>query len=214
MQHRNAPQARITLHTPSIACATALAVALVLSLAPAVHARRIAPPPVPTGLEPEAGTRPYLVGHAVGTQNYVCAPSGSAVAWKLYTPQATLFDGRGRQLTTHFFSPNPFQGDLFSPVWQHSRDTSSVWTRLHAASSDPAFVAPDAIPWLLLDVDGVAGGPSGGDALVATTQIQRLHTDGGVAPATGCTVATDLGNKAHVPYTADYYFYRSQGRRD
>jgi hypothetical protein len=34
-----------------------------------------------------------------------------------------------------------------------------------------------------------------------------LNPDGGVAPATGCSVATDVGAKAFMPYTADYFFY-------
>jgi hypothetical protein len=29
-----------------------------------------------------------------------------------------------------------------------------------------------------------------------------------LAPATGCEVLSDVGRKAFVPYTADYFFYR------
>jgi hypothetical protein len=35
---------------------------------------------------------------------------------------------------------------------------------------------------------------------------QQLNTSGGVAPSTGCTLATDVGQRAFVPYTADYFF--------
>jgi Protein of unknown function (DUF3455) len=35
-----------------------------------------------------------------------------------------------------------------------------------------------------------------------------LNTTGGLAPKTGCSSLTDVGNKAFVPYTADYFFYR------
>ena len=51
-----------------------------------------------------------IVGHAIGTQNYVCVPSASSssgVAYALFTPEATLFSDDLRQLTTHFFSPSP-----------------------------------------------------------------------------------------------------------
>jgi hypothetical protein len=34
-----------------------------------------------------------------------------------------------------------------------------------------------------------------------------VNTAGGVAPPTGCNGPTDIGNKAFVPYTADYFFY-------
>ena len=190
------------------ACATALAVAFTAALPRPAHADPVTPPPVPAGLEVEAGNRAFLVGHAVGTQDYVCLPSGSAFAWTLFTPQATLFSGHDRQLISHFFSPNPSEGGTIRPAWQHSRDTSTVWARLYAPpSSDPAFVAPGAIPWLLLEVAGAQDGPNGGGALSATSFIQRLNTSGGVAPSTGCLASTDVGRTAFVPYTADYFFY-------
>jgi uncharacterized protein DUF3455 len=45
--------------------------------------------------------------------------------------------------------------------------------------------------------------------LTRTTFIQRLNTSGGIAPSTGCTQPIDLGTKALVPYTADYFFYKA-----
>jgi hypothetical protein len=78
-----------------------------------------------------------------------------------------------------------------------------------AQSSDPAFVQPGAIPWFLLKVVGAQDGPTGGDKLSKTTFIQRLNTSGGVAPSTGCTLSTDVGKMALVPYTAAYFFYRA-----
>jgi hypothetical protein len=197
--------------TLPIAFATALAVALTVSLAQPAEARRVRPPPVPADLEVEAGSRAFLVGHAVGTQNYICLPSGTKIAWALFAPEATLFDDHGRQLTTHFFSPNPSEADSFRPTWQHSRDTSAVWAKLDTPSSDPAYVAPGAIPWLLLEVVGAVAGPYGRDTLGSTTQIHRVNTAGGVAPSTGCSTPEEIGNKAIVPYTADYIFYSHPG---
>jgi hypothetical protein len=40
------------------------------------------------------------------------------------------------------------------------------------------------------------------------TYVQRVNTVGGVAPATGCDAA-HVDMKTAVPYTADYYFYKS-----
>ena len=45
--------------------------------------------------------------------------------------------------------------------------------------------------------------------LTGTTYIQRLNTSGGVAPSTGCSSSADIGNKAYVAYTTDYYFYKA-----
>ena len=68
--------------------------------------------PCPPNIQVPAGNKAFLVGHAVGTQNYVCLPSGSGVRFVLFTPQATLFNDDDKQLTTHFFSPNPFEVTL------------------------------------------------------------------------------------------------------
>ena len=207
MKHRNAPKERSWRRIPWIAGATALAVALTVSLAQSASAQ-ITPPPVPGDIAAPEGSEPFLVGHAVGTQNYICLPSGSKFAWTLFTPQATLFDDDTEQLTTHFFSPNPSENGVVRPAWQHSRDTSTVWVKLVTPSSDPDFVAPGAIPWLLLEVAGAEAGPEGGDELTATTHIQRINTFGGVAPTTGCSKRVDVGSKTFVPYTADYVFYQ------
>jgi hypothetical protein len=53
--------------------------------------------------------------------------------------------------------------------------------------------------------------------MTGITFIQRLNTVDGSAPATGCSVATDVGRKAFVPYRADYFFYTDptrHGRKD
>ena len=108
MKMRNAPKNHHIRRILPMACATALAVAFAVSL-PA-HAFKVTPPPVPPNLKVEDGSHAFLVGHAVGTQNYVCAPSATSntgVAYVLFTPEATLFNDEGHQLITHFFSPNP-----------------------------------------------------------------------------------------------------------
>ncbi len=211
MKHSYAVEKQTMRHILLTACAAALAAACMLALPRPAHADKVTPPPVPPNIEVPAGNQPFLVGHAVGTQNYVCLPSDTGVAFKLFTPQATLFKDNDKQISTHFFSPNPFENGTIRATWQDSRDTSSVWGqgKPEYSSSDPNFVAPGAIAWLLVKVVGAQDGPKGGDALTATTYIQRLNTSGGVAPATGCAEATDLGKQAFVPYEADYYFYRA-----
>jgi len=181
----------------------------------AAHARQVRPPDVPVNLEVDQGNSAFLVGHAVGTQNYVCLPAGAGFAYALFTPQATLFDDHNRQVITHFFSPNLAPTDSYEiagtirAAWQHSDDTSTVWGKvIDSASnaSDPDFVAADAIAWLKVAVVGIQDGPQAGDALSGTTFIQRVNTSGGVPP-TNCTSPADVGRRAFVPYTADYFFY-------
>jgi hypothetical protein len=59
----------------------------------------------------------------------------------------------------------------------------------------------------LLQSIGSQEGPAGGKALIKTSYIQRLNTNGGSAPATGCSVASDVGKQSLVPYSADYIFF-------
>ena len=194
-----------------VACVTALVMIFMFGRPQLAHADApTTPPSVPANIQAPAGNKLFFVGHATGTQNYVCAPAGGGVKFVLFTPQATLFDEKNEQVTTHYFSPNPDEGGTIRATWQHSRDTSTVWGRVMDgnSSSDPAYVAPGAIAWLLVTVVGSENGPSGGDKLAGTTYIQRVNTSGGIAPSTGCTSSTDLGAQAFVPYTTDYYFYK------
>ena len=197
-------------------------------------AASITPPPVPTNIQVPEGNEVFLVGHGAGTQNYSCLPCdptkpgcANGVAFALFTPQATLFNDRLKQVTTHFFSPNPFEKNTnpalvadgpIRATWQ-AKDTSTIWGKVRPAdpnvpgdlgdsSTDPRFVAPGAIAWLKVTATGTEDGPTGGDKLTKTTFVQRLNTAGGVAPSTGCSnLLTDVGHQAFVPYEADYFFY-------
>jgi hypothetical protein len=171
------------------------------------YADRVDPPAVPTTIQVPVGHTARLVGHAVGTQNYICLPASAGFAWTLVTPQATLFNDSGRQIATHYFSPNPMENGTMRVTWQHSSDTSTAWAQALPPSADPAFVAPGAIPWLLLRVVGAHRSSTEGDALSAATYVHRVNTSGGMAPSTGCSIAAEIGNRAFVPYTADYIFY-------
>src|SRR4029450_11312440 len=134
------------------------------------------------------------------------------VAWTLFTPEATLFGEQGEQLITHFFSPNPFEfsaspfaNGIVRATWQDSRDTSTFWGKAIAS----ATVRPNATTPAPPQMAGVKPAPTGGSPLSVATFVQRLNTRGGLAPATGCDISTDVGNKAFVPYLADYLFYKA-----
>lgn len=196
--------------------ASVIAAALVISMSQSASAHEVTPPEVPVDIQVPAGNVAFLEGAAVGTQNYACSPSGTGFAWILFTPEATLFNRAEKQIITHFFGPNAADADVntdprviskraIRAAWQ-ARDTSTVWARVSPLSR-PVVVRPDSIPWLLLEVVGTQEGPTGGDTLVPTTFIQRVNTVGGLAPATGCSTAADVGKKAFIPYTADYFFF-------
>jgi hypothetical protein len=215
--------------------ALALAFLVGMTAPQALAFRGVTPPPTPPAITPPAGNTAYLMGHATGTQGYVCLPSGTAAAWTTSSrPQATLFvtvfGNFSQQILTHFLSPDanpnsfaPSPLPFGSPTWQSSFDSSVIWgNKLDSitAGSDPSCPNSGAIPCLLLQVIGSEKGPSYPfGVLTNATYVQRLNTSGGSAPGTGstgstgyeaCAASTDVGNQALVPYTADYYFYTAQ----
>ena len=206
-------------NTRRIAYATALIIGLAVALSESAHAggpSTIVVPTPPDGLGVDSAFKPFLVGHAIGTQNYVCSKSGDGVKYALFTPEATLFDDDGKQIITHYFSPNPDPRDpntsaavvadgAIRATWQ-DKDTSTIWAKVH--TNGAATVDKDSIAWLLLDVVGAEDGPSGGNKLTETKFVQRFSTQGGLPPLTGCSTTDDLGNQAFVGYTADYFFYK------
>lgn len=196
---------RGTLRLHLIAC---LAVGAIAAAAPVRAAKPAAVPQVPANLEVPAGNEVYMIAPALGTQNYICLPkaSGDGLGWAFAGPQATLFDDKLGQVSTHYLSVNPADG-LARATWQHSRDTSTVWAAAIASSTDPDYVEAGAVAWLLLRAVGVEAGPDGGDRMTGTTYIQRVNTVGGVAPAGDCPA---VGARVFVPYATDYVFYRAR----
>jgi hypothetical protein len=200
---------------------TVLVLGCALAAVTGVSARKARPLTTPAAITPPAGNSAFLVGHAEGTQGYVCLPTSTGVSWTVNgsRPEATLYSGQHRQIVTHFLSPdtNPNENapnplPVGSPTWQSSLDSSVVWAKVLTpavvSGSDASCPHTGAIPCLLLQAIGSKTGPSGGNRMTQTTFIQRLNTTGGTAPASGCSVPADVGKQALVPYTADYYFFR------
>jgi hypothetical protein len=150
-------------------------------------------PAVPADIQAPDGERAVLHAHAVGVQIYGCT-SGSDGTWQwtLKGPEAELRDSRGKLLIRHFAGPS----------WKHV-DGSELKGKAvgHTAAPDGT-----SIPWLLLTVVT----RSGAGALAAVTSIQRINTQGGQPPATGCSAAAK-DTESRSPYSADYYFYAPAG---
>jgi len=189
------------------------------------QAQSISSPATPAIITPPAGNTAFMVGYATGTQGYVCLPTASGASWTVNgaRPQATLFTsffGRYYQIISHFLSPdaNPNESapnpvPFGSATWQSSFDSSRVWAQVLnsntiAAGSDPSCPNTGSIPCLMLQSIGSEQGPTRGSVMTQVTFVQRLNTNGGVAPTEGCSFAGDVGKQVLVPYTADYYFFR------
>src|SRR5258708_7291872 len=123
----------------------AAAFALGCAFATITQAQDIMPPTTPPLITPPAENSAFLVGHAVGTQGYVCLPTStgaSNASWtvKAARPEATLFQslfGHDFQIITHFLSPdmNPNEAatsplPFGSATWQSSFDGSKVWAQV------------------------------------------------------------------------------------
>lgn len=127
---------------------------------------------------------------ALGTQNYECkVNAGGALAWAFVAPEAELFNANKGKAGFHGAGPH----------WT-ALDGSKTVGEVKARA--PAQRSAD-IPWLLLARKS-AGGPG---KLANITSVQRINTVGGIAPATGCTQAADLGKTSKQGYTADYVYF-------
>jgi hypothetical protein len=168
-------------------------IAATLSMTQVAHAEP-APPTLPPGagnIAVAAGNQVFLVARVSrGVQIYKC----DGKAWTFVRPEADLVGDNGQLIIKHGAGP----------IWT-ATDGSSV----KGAVEERATVDPTAIPWLRLKaIEPKAG--ANGDRLAGTTFIQRVNTQGGLAPTDRCNGATS-GAEKRVDYKADYFFYKATG---
>lgn len=147
----------------------------------------ICPAETPASIAPDADQDLAFTLYATGVQTYAC----NGAAWALVAPDAVLFDDDGNAVGRHYGGP----------TWEYEDGSLVVGAKRAGATVDPT-----AVPWLLLDVIG-SGDVTGRMSKVSA--IQRLSTTDGLAPPTGCDAA-HLGATVDVPYTAEYFFYRTR----
>jgi hypothetical protein len=149
---------------------------------------------------PDGGGGLLLHTRGGGTQNYACqavkGDGGTTYAWSFVAPEANLNDCPSSLVVHHFAS----DAGPSAPEWQTGDGTYVIGQKVHAVTPDGGA---GSVPWLLLQA--VAHGGNG--TLSKTNYIQRLNTDGGVAPTDPCSATEHLGKIQKVPYGADYYFY-------
>jgi uncharacterized protein DUF3455 len=146
---------------------------------------------VPKELQPPANEHFLLQVHAKGDQIYTCKADGAQFNWMLKAPEAQLTDKSGKPFGRHFAGPS----------WE-ANDGSRITGKAVANAPSPDA---DSIPWLLVTV----GSHSGDGVLARVTFIQRVNTQGGKAPASGCDAA-HVGQESRAPYSADYIFFASK----
>jgi hypothetical protein len=151
-------------------------------------------PPAPGPLRVPASQALIKQLHATGVQIYECQPvknDSSQFEWSFKGPEARLFTKGGRLAGKHYAGP----------TWE-ANDGSRVIGELVSSSASPK---PNSIAWLLLRAKATAG-----NGLFTHVQfIQRLNTQGGGLPGSGCR-ADQVGQQLRASYAADYVFYGTQ----
>jgi hypothetical protein len=151
----------------------------------------ISPPPVPDNIKVPDGQTVLLKALGNGVQIYDCeatAADPGKFDWSFKAPEADLTNEDGKKIAKHYAGP----------TWE-ANDGSKVVGEVQQKAAAPR---PRAIPWLLLK----AKTNEGTGTFARVTYIQRVDTEGGVAPATGCDQA-HVNTEARVGYSANYYFY-------
>ena len=148
---------------------------------------------LPAAVQVPAGNKVAMETVGTGQITYECrakAATAGAVEWVFVGPDAKLMDRAGKQVGKYYGPP---------ATWE-SIDGSKVTATQVAVA--PA--AAGSIPLQLVK----ANPATGSGAMNGTTFIQRIATQGGVAPAAACA-AGNVGAKQVVNYQADYIFYRA-----
>ena len=148
---------------------------------------------LPATVQVPAGNRVAMETVGVGDITYQCSAKKDMVGqfeWVFVGPDAKLMDRSGKQVGKYYGPP---------ATWE-AMDGS----RLTAVQLAVAPNMAGAIPLQLVKANPAMG--SG--AMQGVTYIQRVSTQGGVAPAMACD-ASNLGAKQIVRYQADYIFYRA-----
>ena len=145
---------------------------------------------LPEAVRVPAGHRHLMSAKGTGELTYECREKSAAAGqyeWVFVAPMAALVSPDGRTVGRYYGGP----------TWE-SNDGSKVTGKQVATA--PA--KPGSIPLQLVKADPATGSGS----MSSVAYIQRVNTEGGVAPATACDAGVK-GSKQVVKYAADYVFY-------
>lgn len=148
---------------------------------------------LPDAVKVPDGHRVAVETVGTGDISYECrAKKGMAdqFEWVFAGPQALLKDRRGQEVGKYFGPP---------ATWESSDGSKVTGVQLAVV---PAGTGD--IPLQLVKANPAMGG----GAMQDVTYIQRVNTQGGVAPSSACA-ASNAGQKLSVKYRADYIFWRT-----
>jgi Protein of unknown function (DUF3455) len=152
---------------------------------------------LPAAVQVPAGHSVFLETVGVGDITYECRAKAATATvaagqfeWVFAGPDAKLHDRNGKSVGTYYGPPATWAGP--------------DGVKLTGAQVAVAPAAPGSIPLQLVK----ANAASGAGMLTGTAYIQRVATQGGVAPTSACAQG-NVGAKQVVKYQADYIFWRT-----
>ena len=148
---------------------------------------------LPATVQAPAGNKVAMEAVGVGEIIYQCGAKANVPGqceWMFVGPDAKLMDRNGKQVGRYYGPP---------ATWESMDGSKLTATQLAVAPASSG-----SIPLQLVKANPAMG--SG--AMTGTTYIQRVATQGGVAPSMACE-AGNVGTRQVVKYQADYIFYRA-----
>ncbi|AMM25502.1 DUF3455 domain-containing protein [Variovorax sp. PAMC 28711] len=148
---------------------------------------------LPDTVKVPAGNAVAMQTVGAGDITYECrAKAGmpGQFEWVFVGPDAKLMDRAGKQVGKYYGPP---------ATWESMDGSKLTATQVAVAPNGMAN-----IPYQLVKANPAMG--SG--AMQGVTYIQRVATQGGVAPMAPCAAAS-MGQKQVVKYQADYIFYKA-----
>jgi hypothetical protein len=148
---------------------------------------------LPAAVQVLAGHKVAMETVGAGSITYECRVKSNTASeheWFFVGPDARLMDRSGKQVGRYYGPP---------ATWE-----SSDGSRITATQVAVSPAAAGSIPMQLVKANPAMG--SG--AMTGVTYIQRVSTQGGVAPAMACGAA-NIGARQVVQYQADYIFYKA-----
>lgn len=148
---------------------------------------------LPAAVQVPAGHKVVMETVGAGLITYECRTKpnmADAYEWAFVGPDAKLLDRSGKEVGKYFGPP---------ATWQSNDGSKITATQLAVSPAQPG-----AIPLQLVKANAAMGA----GAMQGVSYIQRVATQGGVAPARACDAAA-LRSKETVKYQADYIFWRA-----
>ncbi len=183
------------VRTPISLCATAVAV-VTLAACANMGSPMMAPfsqMSLPDPVQVPAGHRVVMETAAAGDITYECRAKKDMAGqfeWVFVGPDAGLKDRSGKMIGKYYGPP---------ATWENNDGSKVTGAQVAVAPAGAGNIPSQLVK---------ANPAMGAGAMQGVTYIQRVATQGGVAPAAACG-ATGVGQKQVVKYSADYIFWKA-----